>query len=102
VYCEAKPRQRWLALLFTRWFYIFSFLPTWILVVLALDRDVSQLAGSMFLLLQYGGTLAACGLMLRAGTHAARSLGQERDRQTLDGLLVTSLTPREILRDKWW
>jgi ABC-type Na+ efflux pump permease subunit len=34
--------------------------------------------------------------------HAARSIGGERDRQTLDSLLTTQLRPAEIVRDKWW
>jgi hypothetical protein len=41
-------------------------------------------------------------LLVRVTVHAARSIGSERDRQTLDSLLTTLLTPGEIVRDKWW
>ena len=34
--------------------------------------------------------------------HAARSVGSERDRQTLDSLLTTQLRPAEIIGGKWW
>jgi ABC-type transport system involved in multi-copper enzyme maturation permease subunit len=40
-------------------------------------------------------------LCLIAGFRAAGSVSRERDRRTLDGLLVLPLTPAEILRAKW-
>src|SRR5205823_2867122 len=87
VYCEPKPRQRWLAMFFSRWFFWSGFVPAafWSLPAL-----------------RYAGPLVAFGLCLRVVLHAARSIGQERDRQTLDSLLTTDLTPDEIVRDKWW
>jgi ABC-type transport system involved in multi-copper enzyme maturation permease subunit len=102
VYCEARPRQRWLALFFSRWFFFASFLPAWIFLVLVLDHDFGQLTTWTLVALRYGGTLVAFGLCLRVALHAARSIGQERDRQTLDSLLTTDLTPEEIVRDKGW
>jgi ABC-type transport system involved in multi-copper enzyme maturation permease subunit len=102
VYCEAKPRQRWLALFFTRWFFVASFLPAWVMFLLVLESSYHDLANWTILLLRFGGTLVACVLCLRVALHAARSIGQERDRQTLDSLLTTDLTPGEIVRDKWW
>jgi hypothetical protein len=102
VYCEAKPRQRWLALFFSRWFFFASFLPAWIFLVLVLDRDFEQLSTYSLTALRFGGTLVAGLLLIRVTLHAARSIGQERDRQTLDSLLTTELTPAEIVRDKWW
>jgi ABC-type transport system involved in multi-copper enzyme maturation permease subunit len=101
IYCETKPRQRWLALFFSRWFFAASFLPTWVLMVFGMDH-FDRLTGWFHLALVFGGTLVAGILLLRVGAHAARSIGSERDRQTLDSLLTTLLRPDEIIRDKWW
>jgi hypothetical protein len=104
VYCEAKPRQRWLALFFSRWFFFASFLPAWVFIVLMLDElgGFNRLSTYSLTALRFGGTLVAGLLLVRVTLHAARSIGQERDRQTLDSLLTTELTPGEIVRDKWW
>jgi ABC-type transport system involved in multi-copper enzyme maturation permease subunit len=102
LHCEAKPRQRWLALFFSRWFFVASFLPAWVFLVLVLDQGFERLSDWTLSVLRYGGTLVTVGLCLRVALHAARSIGQERDRQTLDTLLTTDLTPDEIVRDKWW
>ncbi|HEY1378017.1 MAG TPA: ABC transporter permease [Gemmataceae bacterium] len=102
VYCEARPRQRWLALFFSRWFFWVSFLPAWFFLVITLDTNFEALASRTLFLLRYAGTFVVGLLCLRVGLHAARSIGGERDRQTLDSLLTTQLTPAEIVRDKWW
>lgn len=47
------------------------------------------------------GALVACLLLLRVAIHASTALTSERERQTLDGLLTTPLTGREILFGKW-
>jgi hypothetical protein len=47
------------------------------------------------------GTFFACLLLVGVGLRAAGSLGGERDRQTLDGLLSAPLPNREILWAKW-
>jgi ABC-type transport system involved in multi-copper enzyme maturation permease subunit len=101
IYCETKPRQRWLALFFTRWFFVASFLPVWILFVVTIDH-FDRLTSWFYLGLAFGGTLVAGVLLLRVGAQAARAIGSERDRQTLDSLLTTLLPRREIVRDKWW
>ncbi|MFO0807888.1 MAG: ABC transporter permease subunit [Gemmataceae bacterium] len=102
LYCESKPRQRWLALLFTRWFFVASFLPAWVIIVLLLDNSFSKLASYTLLGLRYGGTLVACGLIVRVGLQAARSIGSERDRETFDSMMTTALEPDEIVNGKWW
>ncbi|HTK76145.1 MAG TPA: ABC transporter permease, partial [Gemmataceae bacterium] len=66
IYCETKPRQRWLALFFTRWFFVASFLPVWILFVFSIDH-FDRLTGWFYLGLAYGGTLVAGVLLLRVG-----------------------------------
>jgi ABC-type transport system involved in multi-copper enzyme maturation permease subunit len=101
IYCESRPRQRWLALFFSRWFFVASFLPAWVVLVLMLDNNFGRLPQYTLLALRYGGTLIVMGLLMRLCVQAARSIGQERDRQTLDNLLTTDLTPDEIVRDKW-
>lgn len=102
LYCESKPRQRWLALLFSRWFFVASFLPAWIIIVLLLDNSFSKLASYTLMAVRYGGTLVACGLIVRVGLQAARSIGAERDRETFDSLMTTELEPREVVSGKWW
>jgi ABC-type transport system involved in multi-copper enzyme maturation permease subunit len=100
IYCETKPRQRWLALFFTRWFFVASFLPVWILFVFSID-NFSRLTTWFYHGLAFGGTLVSGVLLLRVGAQAARAIGSERDRQTLDSLLTTLLSRGEIIRDKW-
>jgi len=101
IYCETKPRQRWLALFFTRWFFVASFLPVWVLFVFSID-NFHRLTSWFYHGLAFGGTLVAGVLLLRVGAQAARAIGSERDRQTLDSLLTTLLSREEIVRDKWW
>src|SRR5262245_8353139 len=57
VYCEAKPRQRWLALFFSRWFFAASFLPAWVFLVLVLENNFGRLTAWTQAALSYGGTL---------------------------------------------
>ena len=102
LYCESKPRQRWLRLFFGRWFFFASFFPAWFFIVLTIDHGFDTLVSRTLFLLRFPGTLVVGLLCLRIGLHAARSIGGERDRQTLDSLLTTQLTPTEIIRDKWW
>jgi ABC-type transport system involved in multi-copper enzyme maturation permease subunit len=47
------------------------------------------------------GDAVACLLLLGVAVRAATSLSGERDRQTLDGLLVTPLENSSILFAKW-
>jgi ABC-type transport system involved in multi-copper enzyme maturation permease subunit len=102
IYCEARPRQRWLALFFSRWFFFVSFLPAWIVFLLVLDDSYSKLAEYTVFFLRVGCTLVACLLCLRVAMQAARSIAGERERETMDSLLTTELTPGEIVWSKWW
>jgi ABC-type Na+ efflux pump permease subunit len=47
------------------------------------------------------GDTLACLLLLQVGFRAASSISSERDRQTLDTLLTTPLTARDMLLAKW-
>jgi ABC-type transport system involved in multi-copper enzyme maturation permease subunit len=102
IYCEAKPRQRWLALFFSRWFFFVSFLPAWVIFLFLLDNGFSNLSTYTVVFLKLAGTLVACLLCIRVGLQAARSIAAERERETLDSLLTTALTPGEIVAGKWW
>jgi ABC-type transport system involved in multi-copper enzyme maturation permease subunit len=101
VYCESKPRQRWLRLFFGRWFFYSSFVGT-LFLVLTWVADFHAFVGGTMFLLRFVGTFVVGLLCLRVGMQAARSIGGERDRGTLDSLLTTQLAPAEIIRDKWW
>src|SRR5207237_9490985 len=48
------------------------------------------------------GMLGACLLMLTVAGRAATSLSNERDKETLDGLLTTPLSTNSILFAKWF
>jgi hypothetical protein len=102
IYCEAKPRQRWLRVFVGRWFFAASFLPAWFFIVMMIETDFGSLSSRTLFLLRFVGTFVVGLLCLRVAMHAARSIGGEQDRQTLDSLLTTQLTPAEIVRDKWW
>jgi ABC-type transport system involved in multi-copper enzyme maturation permease subunit len=101
IYCESKPRQRWLALFFSRWFFFVSFLPAWIIFLFMLDDGFSRLTSYTVIFLKLAGTLVACLLCIRVGLQAARSIAAERERETLDSLLTTELRPGEIIAGKW-
>lgn len=102
LYCETRPRQRWLAVFFSRWFFVASFLPAWVFFVFLIETRYQDLSSGALWLLRYVGTFIVGLLCLRVALQAARSIGGERDRQTLDSLLTTQLRPAEIVRDKWW
>jgi ABC-type Na+ efflux pump permease subunit len=48
------------------------------------------------------GTMVLCGMLLFIAGLAASSIGRERQKQTLDELLLTDLSTDEILKQKWW
>src|SRR5581483_7431960 len=55
IYCETKPRQRWLALFFSRWFFTASFLPAWVIFVFTID-NFDRLTTWFYTALAFGGT----------------------------------------------
>jgi ABC-type transport system involved in multi-copper enzyme maturation permease subunit len=48
------------------------------------------------------GTCLACLMLLGVALRASGAIGGERDRQTLDSLLVTPLEDDTIVMSKWW
>jgi ABC-type transport system involved in multi-copper enzyme maturation permease subunit len=73
------------------------------MLVLSLAAATSQGSLDTFThaLARFVGTGLACVLLLAIGIRAAGSFTSERERQTLDGLLTTTLDNRTILFDKW-
>jgi len=61
----------------------------------------SQLRLAMSAWVQQMGTLVACLSLVGVAVRAAGSISGERDRQTLDGLLLTPLRRDDMLRGKW-
>lgn len=47
------------------------------------------------------GMVLGCLMLLQVAVHAAGGISGERDKQTLDGLLATPLTNRQLLFAKW-
>jgi hypothetical protein len=52
-------------------------------------------------LVRWLGLILLIGWMLSIGLKAAGSIARERERQTLDGLLILPVERREIIRAKW-
>jgi ABC-type transport system involved in multi-copper enzyme maturation permease subunit len=60
-----------------------------------------MLARVMNVWVRGAGTTVACLMLLGVAAHAAGSISGERDRQTFDALLTSSLTASEMLYAKW-
>jgi ABC-type transport system involved in multi-copper enzyme maturation permease subunit len=60
-----------------------------------------QLAEAMNWWVRIIGTAVACLMLLAVAARASSSISNERDRQTLDGLLTTPLDSNNILFAKW-
>jgi ABC-type transport system involved in multi-copper enzyme maturation permease subunit len=73
------------------------------MLILSLAAATSQGSLSTFTngLARFVGNGLACALLLAIAIRAAGSLSSERERQTLDGLLTTTLDNRTLLFDKW-
>jgi ABC-type transport system involved in multi-copper enzyme maturation permease subunit len=48
------------------------------------------------------GPWATCIMLIPVAITSARMVSQEKEKRTLDSLLVTDLDPREVLFGKWW
>jgi ABC-type transport system involved in multi-copper enzyme maturation permease subunit len=73
------------------------------LLVAGLENIDAPRRGSGFFtaLVRWLGLILLIGWMLSIGLKAASSIARERERQTLDGLLVLPVERREIMRAKW-
>jgi ABC-type transport system involved in multi-copper enzyme maturation permease subunit len=94
---------------------VVSFVPAVILVVGFVDGTLEPLSWASYgddgwdalaenmnvWQVRLAGTLIACLLLLAVAVRASSSISGERDRQTLDSLLMTPLDSDEILSAKW-
>jgi ABC-type transport system involved in multi-copper enzyme maturation permease subunit len=64
-------------------------------------RSWFDLAGAMNVWVRIAGAAVACLLLLAVASRAASSISNERDRQTLDGLLASPLASNNIIFAKW-
>jgi ABC-type transport system involved in multi-copper enzyme maturation permease subunit len=73
------------------------------LLVAGLESAGGPRVGSVFFtaLVRWLGLILLIGWMLTVGLKAASSIARERERQTLDGLLILPVERREIMRAKW-
>jgi ABC-type transport system involved in multi-copper enzyme maturation permease subunit len=61
-----------------------------------------ELTESMNIYVRVAGTIFALLMALVIGLRAAGSIGSERERQTLEGLLASPLSINAIILAKWW
>jgi ABC-type transport system involved in multi-copper enzyme maturation permease subunit len=61
-----------------------------------------EMAGAMNIYVRTAGTALAILIALVVGVRASASIGSERERQTLDGLLASPLETDDIVGAKWW
>lgn len=84
--------------------FLFAMLPLfligWYGLTGAFDSG-RELEAVMNAYVRIAGTIVALLLLLGVGVRAASAVAGERDKQTLDSLLASPLTLREILRGKW-
>jgi hypothetical protein len=89
-------------LIIARIIFALSFAPVGVaLAVLAMDgfRGVDIVLNILCRIL---ATAALCGMAVIVASNASASIGRERNKRTLDELLLTDLTTDEILTQKWW
>ena len=70
-----------------------------LLVGSPVNREMTE---AMNIYVRIAGTLLATLLVLAIGVRAAGSIGAEREKQTMDGLLSSPLDVSAIIRAKWW
>ncbi len=96
VVAERGLRLRWFGRAVIAVLVVGSFLPV-------LFWGLSPGSRNFFALWTRGmGAAVACLLLLCVAIRAATTISGERERQTLDGLLMTPLSPGEILLGKWF
>lgn len=100
-----QTRKTLLLKLLTGFSWACFLFPVVVLLIMAQNRfslNWSMLSDSMNVYVRVTGTLCMCLMILGTGIRAANSITVERDKQTLESLLLTPLTVREILFGKWF
>jgi hypothetical protein len=90
-------------LIFSRIIFVFSFAPAVVtLIVVAMQDGFQHADVYMNFLCRFLVTAALCGMAVIIASNASASIGRERNKRTLDDLLLTDLSTDEILTQKWW
>jgi ABC-type transport system involved in multi-copper enzyme maturation permease subunit len=110
VFVERGYRFTWTMRLIVALLVVISFIPNQTLRDLAGDIITGTGAGPTWRArlgqalndwVRVMGSLVACLTLIGVAVRAAGSISGERDRQTLDGLLLTPMRRDDILRGKW-
>jgi ABC-type transport system involved in multi-copper enzyme maturation permease subunit len=102
-YSSGTPVRRWTAVLFGL-LVILSFLPVPYLVITSVSSqwgERSALADASNIYVRVVGTIVACVGLIGAAVRGSVAVRTERDKDTLDALLTSPLSTREILFGKW-
>ena len=76
--------------------------PVVVIIVLLYQNGAIAISQMINVYIRIVGTIVLCGMLLFIAGLAASSFGRERQKQTLDDLLLTDLSTNEILSQKWW
>ena len=101
VFAESGLNLNWFGRIIIGLLVVGSFAP---IIWMELDRFFYRTVNSEYSWNWYVrivGTMVACLTLLGIAVRASSSVSSERDRQTWDSLLTTSLGPNEILYGKW-
>jgi ABC-type Na+ efflux pump permease subunit len=102
LWCDSRPtKSRWNQRVL-RATYLLSYLPSLGLMAYVYQILPRALPEYVNMYLRLVGTVVLCGMLLFIAGLAASSIGRERQKQTLDELLLTDLSTNEILKQKWW
>ena len=103
LWCDSKPiKSRWNRTVL-RLVYFLGFVPNVaLLVIVGYNGGRPGVAEIDNIYIRMVGTMVLCGMLLFIAGLAASSIGRERQKQTLDELLLTDLSTDEILKQKWW
>jgi ABC-type transport system involved in multi-copper enzyme maturation permease subunit len=104
IYVEAAGPPSWAVRVVTGLVVLASFAPAVLIVIQSVIEPapaVDPLQERLYRWVLAAGTVAASLGLLAVALRAAGSVTGERERHTLDSLLVTRLGPNEIVRAKW-
>ncbi len=103
LYCDARLGRTMWQYNLLRATYVLSFLvvPGVLLAIAVQSRSMTGVAETAQVFVRGLTTMILAALCLHAGGLAAMTIGRERQKKTLDELLLTDLTAEEILGQKW-
>lgn len=107
VFAEGGIRMNWMTWVVVAILLAATFVPVVLLLVdhlaqpYQLRHDWRTLAGKVNIFVRLAGTVVGSLTLLAVGVRAASSYSGERERQTLDSLLITPLDSTPMLVGKW-